>query len=169
MPEERVYFPAGILPARLGIDFPTVRDRVSFRCLSGLLIPWKGRGLILWGRTLCCTDDSWSVSSEVASVSWLTLFPLNGPRRRRFYAGLCVAHRGNRANKPDETSCLLICAASSQQIREVFASAAVTSWFGGVIHKGVLDIWCVSTLESITVMQWLCLVAGEHSKLYVDC
>lgn len=40
MPEEKVYFPAGILPACLGIDFSTVRDQVNFCCLSGLSIPW---------------------------------------------------------------------------------------------------------------------------------
>lgn len=69
------------------------------------------QGLIMRGGTFFYTDHSWWVSSDVASVSWLTLFPLNGPCRRRVHARSCVAHRGDCANKPDMTSRLLICAA----------------------------------------------------------
>lgn len=110
MPEERVYFPAGIFPPHLGIDFPTVRDCVSFHCLSGLQILRRGRGLIMRGRTLCCADHSWSL------LNWFQFldscfFPLNGPCRRRLYVASCVAHRAGCANKPDETFCLLICEA----------------------------------------------------------
>lgn len=52
----------GILPARLGIDFPTVRDRVH---LIGLSIPWGGgvgsdrAGSDHAGGTFFYTDHSW--------------------------------------------------------------------------------------------------------------
>lgn len=174
MPEERVYFPAGIFPPHLGIDFPTVRDCVSFHCLSGLQILRRRRGLIMRGRTICCTDHSGSLLNWFQFL-YSCFFRWMVHVGAGFTPHLVLPTGPVAQTSQTRHSVCSYVKLSRPQNTAVFASpcwanpAAVTSWFSGAIYKGDLDIWCVSTLESVTVIQWLCLVAGEHSKLYVDC